>query len=67
MSDPNQFGQQGAFPPDLKMLETLISQMHGQKRVYVSQKIKHFQEILKKWDILTLVTMMSFSCKHSVN
>ena len=39
---------ESAIPADMKMLETLINEMRGQKRVYVSQKIKHYQELLKK-------------------
>lgn len=53
MSDQPPFGLQTGVPADLKVLETIISQMHGQKRVYVSQKIKHYQELLKKWAAIT--------------
>ena len=35
-------------PADMKMLETLINEMQGQKRVYTSQKIKHFHSQLKR-------------------
>lgn len=42
----------GSLPADMKMLETLISEMHGNKRGYVSEKIKHYQELLKRQDSL---------------
>ena len=45
------------LPADMKMLETLISEMHGNKRGYVSEKIKHYQELLKKYDSLIPVIM----------
>ena len=44
----------GAIPADMKMLETLINEMHGHKRGYVSEKIKHYQELLKRQDSLIL-------------
>lgn len=48
MNDPHSAHDFGGFPGDMKMLETLINEMHGQKRGYVSEKIKHFQELLKR-------------------
>lgn len=48
MNSQNPLLEAGAFPADMKVLEALISDMHGQKRNYVSQKIKHYQELLKR-------------------
>jgi pantothenate kinase-related protein Tda10 len=55
------------LPADMKMLETLISDMHGHKRGYVSEKIKHYQELLKRSDSIILVRTMSSSCRLSPN
>jgi hypothetical protein len=51
MNNRNPMLDAGAIPADMKILESLINDMHGQKRNYVSQKIKHYQELLKRYII----------------
>lgn len=58
MNDRNPFLEAGAIPADMKILETLISDMHGQKRSYVSQKIEHYQELLKRYYTINIATTM---------
>lgn len=48
MNERNFFLDSGAIPADMKILESLINEMHGSKRTYVGQKIKYYQEQLKK-------------------
>jgi hypothetical protein len=48
MSDRGFFSIPGGIPAELKTLETIINEMHGQKRGYVVQKIKHYQGLLRK-------------------
>lgn len=50
MNSRNPLLEAGGIPADMKMLEALINDMHGQKRNYVSQKIKHYQELLKRYE-----------------
>ena len=49
----------GASPADLKTLETIIAEMHGQKRGYVSQKIKHYQGLLRSDDDVVLMQALT--------
>jgi hypothetical protein len=41
-------GEMPQNPADLKMLETILNEMNGQKRMYVTQKIKNIQTQLKR-------------------
>lgn len=48
MNERNFLLDHGALPADMKILESLINDLHGSKRTYIGQKIRHYQEQLKR-------------------